>query len=85
MMRQFVIPFPMVSEIAFVIAGLIGFTASGHSPDLAVWGGISLALALLSFFGWRGKRKGDLEARWEKIRQLERDQRMEEMMRERAH
>jgi hypothetical protein len=81
----FVIPRPIVSVIAFVIAGLFGFAASGDFPDLAVWGGISLALALLSFFGWRGKRKDDLEARREKARQLERDQLMEEMMRERVH
>lgn len=80
----FVIPLPIVSVIAFVIAGLFGFAASGDFSDLAMWGGISLVLALLSLFGWRGKRKGDLEARREKIRQLERDERLEEMLRGRA-
>lgn len=81
----FVIPFPMVSVVLFALAGLFGFAGSGDFPDLAYWGGISLVLSVLSFFSWRGKRKATREANLEKKRQLERDDRLEQMLRERAH
>ncbi len=55
----FVIPMPRVSMALFAIAGLLGFAASGNFPDLAYWGGASLVLAVLSYFGYRGKRKAD--------------------------
>lgn len=55
----FVIPMPRVSMVLFAIAGLLGFAASGNFPDLAVWGGASLVLSVLSYFGYRGKRKAD--------------------------
>src|SRR4051794_19130195 len=42
-----VIPVPLVSVIAFVLAGILGYANSTHFPDLAVWGGASLVLALL--------------------------------------
>lgn len=76
----FVIPFPMVSVIAFVVAGLLGFAASGDLPDLAVWGGISLVLALFSLLGYRGKRKDRREQLAERTRQQERDNRMEQLV-----
>jgi hypothetical protein len=77
-----VLPLPMVSVILFALAGVLGFAASGDFPDLAIWGGISLALALLSFFGWRGKRKERRERTAEQLRQRERDDRMEAMLRQ---
>ena len=76
----FVLPFPLVSVVAFAIAGLFGFAASGEFPDLAIWGGISVVLAVMSIFGWRGKRKQDREARAEKARQAERDAMLAQMV-----
>ncbi|HEY8446896.1 MAG TPA: zinc ribbon domain-containing protein [Thermomicrobiales bacterium] len=55
----FVIPVPRVSMVLFAVAGVLGFAASGDFPDLAFWGGASLFLAVLSYFGYRGKRKAD--------------------------
>ena len=80
----FVLPFPLVSVIAFVLAGLFGFAASGEFADLGYWGGASLVLAVLAFLGWRGKRKQDREARAEKARQADRDRMLEQMMTQRA-
>jgi hypothetical protein len=54
-----VIPIPLVSVAAFVLAGIIGFAFSADFPDLAAWGGVSLVLAVLSFIGWWGKRRGE--------------------------
>jgi hypothetical protein len=58
-----VIPLPLVSCLLFVAGGLLGFAVSADFPDMAVWGGASLTLAALSFFGWRGKRRADLRDR----------------------
>ncbi|MER3437116.1 MAG: hypothetical protein C4346_05690 [Chloroflexota bacterium] len=55
----FVLPMPRVSMVLFALAGLLGFAASGNAPDLAIWGGASLVLSVLSYFGYRGKRKAD--------------------------
>lgn len=77
----FVMPLPMVSVIVFAIASLFGFAAAGEFPDLGIWGGISLVLAVLSFFGWRGKRKDTRERQEEKARQAERDRMLEDMLR----
>lgn len=76
----FVIPLPMVSVVAFAIAALLGFAVSGDFPDLAIWGGASLVLGVLSLLGWRGKRKGQREQAAERTRQMDRDNRMEAMM-----
>ncbi len=66
-----VLPLPRLSMVLFVVAGLLGFAAAGDYPDLAVWGGISLVLAVFCYFGYRGKRKADrrLEAQDELVRQ----------------
>jgi hypothetical protein len=77
----FVIPFPMISVVVFALAGVLGFAASGDFPDLAIWGGISLVLAVLSLLGWRGKRRDRREADAERQRQVERDERMEALLR----
>lgn len=79
-----VLPLPMVSVILFSVAGVIGLALSGDFRDLAIWGGISIALAVLSFFGWLGKRKQQRELRAERARQLERDQRMETMLQQQS-
>ena len=56
-----VIPVPLVSTVVFAVAGLMGFAAASSSDfsDLGIWGGISLILAVLSFIGWIGKRRGE--------------------------
>lgn len=58
-----VIPAPRFAAIIFVLAGVLGFAASGDFPDLAIWGGVSLVLAVFAFFGWRGKRRHDIRER----------------------
>ena len=57
-----VIPVPLASVIAFVLAGILGYANSTHFPDLAVWGGASLVLALLSLIGWYTRRRGERRA-----------------------
>lgn len=54
-----VIPLPQISVVPFAVAGVLGIAAASTSKfhDLQIWGIISLVLALLSFFGWRSKRK----------------------------
>jgi hypothetical protein len=53
-----VIPVPLVSVVAFVLAGILGYANSTHFSDLAVWGGASIILAVLSLIGWFTKRRG---------------------------
>lgn len=76
----FVLPLPFVSVVMFLISGVVGFASSAEFPDLAVWGGISLVLAALSFFGWLGKRKERRQFKIERARQEERDARMETIL-----
>jgi hypothetical protein len=60
----FALAFPLVSLVAFVLAGLVGLAggASTSFSDLGLWGWVSLALAVLSFFAWREKRKRRAES-----------------------
>lgn len=62
-----VIPLPIVSAVSFGLAGLIGiaFAATGSFSDLRIWGVASLVLAVLSIFGWVGKRNDDRRRRLE--------------------
>jgi membrane protein implicated in regulation of membrane protease activity len=55
----FALAFPMVSLASFTLAGLLGLAGGSTTPftDLTVWGIVSLVLAVLSYFGWREKRK----------------------------
>jgi hypothetical protein len=55
----FALAFPLVSLVAFVLAGLVGLAggATTSFSDLSMWGWVSLALAVLSFFAWREKRR----------------------------
>lgn len=78
----FVIGVPLVSTIIFVLAALLGLGmgASGTAyRDLAVWGGLSLVLAALSFIGLLTRRRG---ARVEDRKQRERDARLAASIRE---
>src|SRR5215211_343390 len=55
----FALVFPFVSVHVFFFAGIIGLAppASPSFGDLTIWGVVSLILAVLSYFGWREKRK----------------------------
>ena len=55
----FALAFPLVSVLAFFFAGIIGLAggASTSFSDLTIWGVVSLILTVLSYFGWREKRK----------------------------
>lgn len=81
----FVMAFPLFSAIAFTVAGLFAFLGAGSSDftDLWIWGGASLVLAVLAYFGWRGKRRDRREALAERQRQLDRDTRLEQLLAER--
>jgi uncharacterized membrane protein len=50
---------PIVSFIVFILAGVLGLAVGGTTgfTDMTVWGVISLVLAVLSFFAWRGDKK----------------------------
>ncbi len=76
----FVLPFPMISVACFAIAALIGFGLSADFPDLAVWGGISVILAILSLLGWFGKRRDRRRERIKEQAQAERDARYEALL-----
>jgi hypothetical protein len=54
----FAFTFPLVSLVAFLLAGILGIgEGASEFRDLQIWGYVSLVLALLSSFGWREKRK----------------------------
>src|SRR5687767_12707389 len=55
----FALAFPLVSLVAFLLSGLLGLAAGASTSltDLTIWGVVSLVLAVLSYFGWREKRK----------------------------
>jgi hypothetical protein len=55
----FAIGLPWASTVLFALAALIGFGAvnAGKFPDLAVWGGVGAALAVMSLFGAVGRRR----------------------------
>jgi hypothetical protein len=78
-----VLAFPMASMIIFGLAGLLGIAvgASSEFADLVVWGIISLVLALMSFFGWRGKKRDKAAAEAERHYQRDRDAKMESLLR----
>jgi hypothetical protein len=60
----FALAFPVVSLVAFVLAGIVGLSggATTSFEDLSIWGWVSLALAVLSFFAWREKRRRRAES-----------------------
>jgi hypothetical protein len=55
----FALAFPLVSLVAFFLAGVFGLAGGGSTSfgDLTIWGVVSLVLAVFSYFGWREKRK----------------------------
>jgi hypothetical protein len=55
----FAISFPIVSLVAFLIAGTTAIAAglSSAFSDLAIWGFVALILAVMSYFGHREKQR----------------------------
>lgn len=79
------IAFPLAATVLFTLAGFIGFLAAGAGySNHWVYGALYLGLAVMSFFGWRGKRKDQREAMAERQQQRERDARMEALLRQQA-
>jgi uncharacterized membrane protein YdjX (TVP38/TMEM64 family) len=67
-----VIPIPRVAMALLGLAGVIGIIAGTTTEfvDLAYWGGWTIFLAVLSYFGYKGKRKQQAkEAERERIAQ----------------
>lgn len=58
-----VIPAPRAAMALYLVAAVTCFAGASDFPDLAVWGVLSLGLAVFALFGWRGKRKADAEKR----------------------
>jgi hypothetical protein len=60
----FALVFPLVSLVCFALGGILGLAAGATTPftDLTIWGVVSLVLVVLSFFGWREKRKRRAES-----------------------
>lgn len=78
----FALRHPKVSVWAFIIAAGWAFLVAASSiyQDMWVWGFLSIILAIMSWFGHRGKLEEDREAMAEKQRQMNRDRMLEEMM-----
>jgi hypothetical protein len=77
------ISYPLATTILLMLAGTIslGIAGAGYGNHW-LYGIVLLVLAVLSFFGWRGKRKAGREMAAERQRQLERDERMESLIRD---
>lgn len=76
-----VIPFPLASTIIFAVTVPIGlFTPTGDFGDLRFHGAVAVALTIMAFFGWRGKKQADEEKLEERERQRGRDERLEALL-----
>ena len=76
-----VIPFPLASAILYGLTVPIGLvTPTGDFGDLRFHGFVAIVLALMAFFGWRGKKKDSREKQAERQRQEERDARLENLL-----
>jgi uncharacterized membrane protein len=78
-----VLTVPLVSAILFALGALISFAAAAQGyTNHYLYGSIMLLLTVMSVFGWIGKRRERREANIERQRQLERDNRMETLLRQ---
>lgn len=78
-----VLALPLFSAILFGMAGLVSFAAaaSGYGNHW-VYGCVFLALGVMAFFGWIGKRRERRDRLAELNRQAERDDRLEALLRQ---
>lgn len=80
-----VIPFPLVSTVLFALSALLGLLVpTGDFADLRFHGFAAVVLTIMALLGYRGKRVADREKREEQQRQIERDNRMEMLLRQQA-
>lgn len=81
----FVIGFPRTSTILFVVAAVLAIATGANTDysDMTMWGFVSIGLAVMSFFGWRGKKRDEAERRDEKARQEARDAQLASMLSQR--
>lgn len=80
-----VLAVPAVSMVLFALAGSISYiTASQGYPNHWVYGTVFFGLALMSFFGWRGKAKDRREKNAEQERQRQRDDQLDAIMQSQA-
>lgn len=78
-----VLALPLFSTVLFGLAGLISFAAAGAGyGNHWFYGSVFLVLGVMAFFGWIGKRKDRRELVAERQRQLERDDRLEMLLRQ---
>jgi hypothetical protein len=57
----FALGVPLLSAVIFGLAAVIAIAGGSTTTfaDLTVWGVVAGVLAVMSFFGWLGKRKGE--------------------------
>lgn len=73
--------FPLFSAIVFLLCGLLGYGIAGAGyGNHWVYGTLYIVLAVMAFFGWRGKKSAARAALAEKQRQQERDDRLESLL-----
>jgi hypothetical protein len=78
-----VLTVPLFSAILFGLGSLLSFSAAAQGyVTHYLYGSIMVLLTAMSVFGWIGKRRDRREANIERMRQLERDNRMETLMRQ---
>ncbi|CAN5853178.1 hypothetical protein BH24CHL4_BH24CHL4_17340 [soil metagenome] len=67
-----VIPFPRAAAVIFAVATVFGVGGASDYPDLWIWSVISVVLAVMSYFGYRGKKQ-------QQAKEEERDDLMRQM------
>jgi len=78
-----VLALPLVSAILFGLAGVLSFAAAAAGyGNHWVYGSDFMALGVVAFFGWIGKRKNRRESAAERQRQIDRDDRLETLLRQ---
>jgi hypothetical protein len=78
-----VLSVPQISMVLFGLGAASSFAAASQGyGNHYVYGSIMVLLAVMAFFGWRGKKADRRERLAERARQEERDRRMEELLRQ---
>ena len=80
-----VLAVPLVSMVLFGMAAIVSFLAAGMGySNHWFYGSVFSGLAIMAFFGWRGKVKASREAATERDRQRQRDEQLAELLRRSA-